>query len=189
MCGLGGYEKTPGATVIGMAVPGLSGARKVLRTLARSDRSAAQRAALALAIVGPCGLSPVAPATLGSAVGTMAAWATASASLWMSVGAAVLLTLLAVWTGGVAEEALGAKDPAAVTIDEVVGAYLAGLFVAGTWPGVILSFAAFRITDTLKPAPAQQLQAWPGGWGIVADDVVAGVYAHLVTRLALWWLG
>lgn len=73
------------------------------------------------------------------------------------------------------------KDPSCVVIDEVAGmqAVLVGASGVGSW-GLLAAFLAFRAFDVLKPFPAGRSQALPGGWGVVIDDVVAGVYARVV---------
>ena len=79
-------------------------------------------------------------------------------------------------------------DPSIVVIDEIVGMWIS---LAGIAPGAVLyitAFMLFRLFDVLKPEPARSLERLPGGWGIMLDDVVAGVYANAATRvLALLW--
>jgi phosphatidylglycerophosphatase A len=77
-------------------------------------------------------------------------------------------------------------DPSIVVIDEIVGMWisLAGIG-AGTAP-LITAFILFRLFDVLKPEPARSLERLPGGWGIMLDDVVAGVYANVATRVVLF---
>jgi phosphatidylglycerophosphatase A len=79
----------------------------------------------------------------------------------------------------------GKKDPGLVVVDEVVGMWvtLVGLpFGAVT---AAAGFVLFRIMDVAKPWPARDLEELPGGWGIMADDVAAGIYAHLLMRVVL----
>jgi phosphatidylglycerophosphatase A len=77
-------------------------------------------------------------------------------------------------------------DPSIVVIDEIVGIWIALLFVPKTVPAVILAFVAFRAFDIIKPQPARALERIPNGWGIMLDDVVAGVYANIATQIALY---
>ena len=77
-----------------------------------------------------------------------------------------------------------------MVIDEIVGIWIS---LAGIAPGVVTFIAAFiffRLFDVLKPEPARSLERLPGGWGIMLDDVVAGIYANAATRalLFLWAL-
>jgi len=141
------------------------------------------------------GLSPVAPGTAGSLLGLAIAVLIARAlstgaagSLTASVG--LLMSGLAAAILGVpastrACRALEAKDPGCVVIDEVAGQLLASapvpLFAFSSWLGAaaawFLSFAAFRLFDIWKPGPVRWLQDLPEGWGVVADDVAAGLLA------------
>ena len=96
---------------------------------------------------------------------------------------------VAVWSAHQFAKRVGKKDPQQVVIDEVVGQWIA-LGGAATarqihWPSWIAAFALFRVMDIWKPAPVRQLERLPGGYGIVADDVMAGIYAALV----LWTAG
>ena len=80
-------------------------------------------------------------------------------------------------------------DPSIVVIDEIVGVWIALLLLPKTVLAVLLAFLLFRVMDVVKPEPARSLERLPGGWGIMLDDVVAGVYANLATRLVLAVLG
>lgn len=94
---------------------------------------------------------------------------------------ALLLALVAVialglWSGSRVERRLGRKDPGVVVIDEVAGMMLAVLLLPRSPAVYLAAFVLFRILDIVKPPPAAQSQALPGGWGIMADDLVAGGY-------------
>ena len=146
------------------------------------------------------GFAPIAPGTAGSAVALAAAWlfarAVSPSPHLISVVAAVgLLTsglaiaLLAVPVVGRAAAAMGREDPGCIVLDEIAGQLLASAVVplfAYPTPGAALaawavSFFAFRLFDVWKPGPIRGWQALPGGWGIVVDDVAAGVLAAGVT--------
>jgi phosphatidylglycerophosphatase A len=131
------------------------------------------------------GHSPVAPGTAGSAVGLLLFWPLAQ----LPAAAQVAATLI-VFLGGVAaathvSRTLGAKDPGLVVVDEVVGMWVTLLFVPFTTFTAVVGFFAFRAMDVFKPYPARQLEHLREGWGIMADDLMAGVYANLLVRLAL----
>ena len=107
----------------------------------------------------------------------------------LAFGVLGVLTLIpGIWAADVVARASGKKDPQMVVIDEVVGQWitLAGA-AAFTWRSWILAFALFRIFDIWKPVPVRQLEKLPGGWGIVADDAMAGVYGALVLFAAGWF--
>ncbi|ABB23337.1 phosphatidylglycerophosphatase A family protein [Pelodictyon luteolum] len=99
-------------------------------------------------------------------------------------GGVLLSAVFGVWSGGVMEESAG-LDPSEVTIDELSGQWLALLFLpAGPVPA-LLAFLFFRIYDILKPGPVDMAQRLRGGWGIMADDLLAGLLANVSVRLVL----
>lgn len=89
------------------------------------------------------------------------------------------------WAAGRAETALGAHDDPRIVVDETVGFWVAAAGLPRTFGALAAAFALFRIFDATKPPPCRRLEALPGGFGVVMDDVGAGVYANLLTRLAL----
>ena len=91
-----------------------------------------------------------------------------------------IVALAGTWAAQQAERILGRKDPAAIVIDEVAGMTLAVLLLPLTVPVAVLAFALFRLFDVIKPAPARQAQALPGGAGVMVDDLVAGLYALVI---------
>jgi phosphatidylglycerophosphatase A len=76
-------------------------------------------------------------------------------------------------------------DPSIVVIDEVVGMWISLIALPGGISAAIIAFMLFRAFDILKPFPARQMEHLPGGWGIMLDDVIAGIYANIATRLLL----
>jgi phosphatidylglycerophosphatase A len=78
-------------------------------------------------------------------------------------------------------------DPSIVVIDEIVGIWLTFLFLPKTIPVVIFGFVVFRVLDIIKPQPARALERIPNGWGIMLDDVIAGIYANVATQVA-WYV-
>lgn len=81
--------------------------------------------------------------------------------------------------------ATGLKDPQFVVIDEVAGQLIALIFVPISWKSLLLGFILFRGFDITKPPPVRWLERLPEGWGIVIDDVGAGLYALAVMQLLL----
>ena len=82
---------------------------------------------------------------------------------------------------------IGSGDPSEVVIDELAGMWIA-LLGSTQWQYWIAAFLVFRLLDIIKPFPANVAERLPGGWGIMADDVVAGVQTVLVLQLALYLL-
>jgi len=99
-------------------------------------------------------------------------------------GAAVVLYFAGVWASGVCETLWG-RDPGRVVIDEVVGMLVTVAFVPLTWKSVWLGFFLFRFFDIFKPPPIRRAETFRGGWGIMNDDVVAGIYANAALRILL----
>jgi phosphatidylglycerophosphatase A len=131
------------------------------------------------------GYSPVAPGTAGSLVGLALFWPLHRLGLSGQLVALAVVFLAGVKCSTVVAAGLGRKDPGLVVVDEVAGMWTTLLLVPFT-PGVAaLAFVAFRVMDVLKPYPARQLEALPGGWGIMCDDLMAGVYANLLLQVLL----
>jgi phosphatidylglycerophosphatase A len=152
--------------------------------------SLGQRSAIALATWFGCGYFPVGPGTVGSvaalAIGVLLnQWL--GADPWMFAVLAAVLTAPGVWAATVTANVSGRKDPGIVVIDEVLGQWLT---IAGAtslnWKSWLGALALFRLFDIWKPYPVRRLEAIPGGAGIVADDLMAGVYGALVLYIAGW---
>ena len=131
------------------------------------------------------GYSPVAPGTAGSLVGLLLFLPLAGRALWIQLAAVVAVTILGGLAGGRLATTLGAKDPGVVVVDEVAGQWITFLALPMTPVIAVAGFLLFRVMDIVKPWPARALERLPGGLGIMADDVAAGIYAHLLLRLGL----
>lgn len=130
-----------------------------------------------------CGLSPVAPGTAGSLAGLAIAIALNLAYGFTPLTfllMAVILAVPGVWAATVIERREGIEDPHKVVVDEVIGQWvtIAGAPVLN-WKTWLLALVLFRALDVWKPPPARQFERLPGGWGIVADDVMSGIYGAL----------
>jgi phosphatidylglycerophosphatase A len=91
---------------------------------------------------------------------------------------------LAVWVSGRAEQVIGKRDAPAIVIDEVAGMMITLVGLPLTPLNLAVGFATFRVLDVIKPFPARSIDSkMTGGWGVVLDDVVAGVYSNLLLRL------
>jgi phosphatidylglycerophosphatase A len=145
-----------------------------------------------LATLGPAGWAPIAPATAGSAVVAAIGWFLPVPPLWVTLVLIAAGTAAAIGLAGEAEKELG-HDAKPIVCDEAVGQSLALLFVPHAWPAFVLSFLIFRVLDVWKPLGAREAQRLPGGWGIVADDFIAGLAScgvfHVVTWVATRMLG
>jgi phosphatidylglycerophosphatase A len=131
------------------------------------------------------GYSPVAPGTAGSAVGLLLLVPLRRAGLPVEIGCLVVVTFLGIAAASVVARKVGVEDPSIVVVDEIVGMWVTLLFLPLNWWTALAGFVLFRVMDMWKPFPARQFESFPGGWGIVADDLMAGVYANLCLRVGL----
>jgi len=104
------------------------------------------------------------------------------------IAAAVVLYALGVWASGACERIWG-RDPGRVVIDEVVGMLVALLFIPLSATTVWAGFLLFRVFDVFKPPPVRRFERFGGGFGVMNDDVAAGVYANICLRLLLLAVG
>jgi phosphatidylglycerophosphatase A len=143
-----------------------------------------KRLGILLATAGGVGHAPVAPGTVGSAIGVLVylgvrAWPTGAQFALLAV-----VTLAGVWASYAAAGHFRRSDPGQVVIDEVAGQLVTLLATGASGWGIALGFVLFRALDIVKPWPARALERLPGGYGIMADDLMAGLYGHLLLRLA-----
>jgi phosphatidylglycerophosphatase A len=130
------------------------------------------------------GQAPVAPGTAGSLGALALAVALSRYHGWGQVDFALLAALSlgpGIWAAHMVEAASGKKDPGKIVVDEAIGQWvtLAGA-ATYNWKSWLAAFLLFRFFDIVKPPPARQAERLPGGFGIVADDVVAGLFGALV---------
>jgi phosphatidylglycerophosphatase A len=128
-----------------------------------------------------CGRVPIAPGTAGT-LGAIPLYLIAVRAGCRGVAvAAVTITLVGVWAASVVARELGKKDPPLVVIDEVAGLLVTMLPVHRlSWRAVVVGFICFRLFDIVKPWPVRWLERLPAGWGIVLDDVAAGVFGACI---------
>lgn len=134
------------------------------------------------------GHSPFAPGTAGSLVGVLLFLPLVGLAWPTQLAATVALTLVGVLAATRVARIVGRKDPGLVVVDEVAGQWVTFLALPFTPVTALAGFLLFRVMDIVKPWPARDLERLPGGLGIMADDVAAGIYAQLALRvgLAIW---
>ena len=96
----------------------------------------------------------------------------------------LLIIVIGIWSGNVVETIWG-KDHNRVVIDEVAGMCISLLFLPVTWQYVLAALVLFRFFDIAKPLFIRRLEALPGGWGVMFDDILAGIYANLLLQVVL----
>lgn len=145
--------------------------------------------ALTIATAGGLGRVPWAPGTVASlaAVPLVPGFGWLAARAPLAHAAVVIgVAVVAVWAAERAEAALGEHDARCVVADEVSGMVAGSCLVPATWTAALLLFAWFRLFDIWKPPPVRLIdRRWPGGVGVVGDDLVAALYAGLATRALL----
>jgi phosphatidylglycerophosphatase A len=144
------------------------------------------KVALVLSIWFGLGLLPGMPGTFGTA-GAIPVYLLL---VYLGAGYKVLflaiIIILAVWSSGRSQCILGRTDPREIVIDEVAGFLLTVIFLPFTWITLLAGFFLFRFFDILKPPPIRRIEEkLTNGFGIVMDDLMAGIYAHLCLRLLL----
>ena len=141
------------------------------------------------------GYAPVAPGTFGSA-GAVGAYALAVFALPAPICVFGVMALVAIFfsvvcvrLGAFTEKAFGKKDPSQCTADEWAGQAVTMLALpiadGGMWITCLVGFGMFRLFDITKPPPIRQLEKLPQGWGVLVDDLAAGVYANIASQLIL----
>ncbi len=134
------------------------------------------------------GTIPFASGTFGTVaavpmVALSSVFSPASSALFLAI-----FTCCAIWSSHVVQRLLNKADPPEVVIDEVAGFLLTMLFVPLSLRTLLIGFLFFRLFDIFKPWPARSAEKLHGGLGIVADDLVAGLYANLCLRVFLYFL-
>ncbi|MBK7142140.1 MAG: phosphatidylglycerophosphatase A [bacterium] len=130
------------------------------------------------------GYAPVA-GTVGTIPAWLIGWFLLGQNQWLLIGAAAIVTIASVYVATQAEHIFG-HDAKSIVIDEWAGMWVTFIFLPHTLTAYIIAFFTFRVFDVLKLPPAAQAEKLPRGWGITADDVVAGIQANLATHVVLW---
>jgi phosphatidylglycerophosphatase A len=144
-----------------------------------------KKVALLIATVGGLGYAPIAPGTFGSAAGIIIYWFTRAWPTSWQLALIAIVSIVGIWAGTRAAEHFGKEDPGAVVVDEVAGQLVTLAFTGAGLSATVLAFFVFRALDIVKPYPANRFERLPGGTGIMADDLMAGVYGCVIVHLAM----
>lgn len=135
---------------------------------------------------GGVGYLPGAPGTYGTIVALLLYWAVAGLAPLHFFLFTLVFSLFAIWVASLAESFLGNHDSEKIVIDEIAGYLVTVLFLPFQWKYAITAFVVFRVFDILKPWPIRQIdQKCSGGWGVVADDLLAGLFGCGVMQVAV----
>ena len=142
------------------------------------------------------GLLRPGPGTYGSAAAALI-WLAAASGLhlapaplaWLTLAGALAAVVVGIPAATIVERESGREDPGHVVIDEVAGQWIALIGSRVNLRHLLAGFLFFRLLDIVKPWPARQLENLPAGWGIMLDDVAAGVYALLLMVALQHWIG
>jgi len=131
------------------------------------------------------GYSPVAPGTMG-AIGAMGSAIvilnfTPFPYLWLA-GLSLCFTILGIIGSNKLQLQWG-KDPSKIVIDEMVGMWISILWIGPGWISFFVAFILFRFFDIVKPLGIRKTEQLQGGWGVMADDILAGVYVNLIMQI------
>ncbi|MDD4100382.1 MAG: phosphatidylglycerophosphatase A [Candidatus Cloacimonetes bacterium] len=134
------------------------------------------------------GFIPFMPGTFGS-LAAFGIYMLIPAELWfygqyIVLGLLLALSLAAVFISRAAEKILG-EDAGSIVIDELLGYFVATLFLPHNWLIGLYAFILFRVFDIAKPFPIYRSQRISGGWGVVIDDLIAGLYANLLIQILI----
>ncbi len=125
------------------------------------------------------------PGTFGSVVGVFLFWLMRDLNVRVYVLTVFAFLFFSVWISSLAEQYLGEKDSQKIVIDEIAGIFVTMFWIPFSWKAALVGFILFRAFDIGKPFPVKFFQdKLPSGWGVVGDDVMAGIYANLLLQAA-----
>jgi len=136
------------------------------------------------------GLLPVAPGTWGAALAAVLTYIIAvlidfgiDLDVWL-IGLTIVFTALGIWSANVLQDEWG-HDPGKIVVDEMVGIWISMIFVPFSIVNLLLAFGLFRLYDIWKPWLVKKAESLNGGLGVMADDIVAGVFANVTMQFIL----
>ena len=132
------------------------------------------------------GYIPIASGTFGTLIAIPLCYLLSGLDPVQAVVLLGLFTGFAVWISGEAEKVFKKKDSGLIVIDEMAGLLVTLFLIPWSARSVVIGFFLFRLVDIAKPFPIRRLETkLPGGWGVVGDDVLAGIYANVILRIIM----
>jgi len=135
------------------------------------------------------GYTPVAPGTAGAALAVIITYFIATITSWTELNwilivLSILFTVLGIWSANVLQDEWG-HDPGRIVVDEMVGIWISMIFIPFSILNLLLAFGLFRLYDIWKPWIVKKAENLDGGLGVMADDIVAGVFANVTLQFIL----
>lgn len=135
-----------------------------------------------------CGFLPYAPGTFGSVLGIIFFYLISPLPPAIYLLSLITFFFLAVWLAYHGENIFKLKDSPKIVIDEIIGCLVALSFVYPSLSNIMGGFLFFRIFDIIKPPPINLVHhRLPGGWAVVLDDVIAGIFANILLQILNYW--
>ncbi len=129
------------------------------------------------------GFCPIVPGTMGTLVAIPLYYFLSPISSPLYELTLTAFFFFSSWISGKAEDYWGKKDDRRIVIDEIMGFLITLLWIPKSALSILIGFFLFRIFDILKPPPIRRLEGVKGGFGVVLDDVLAGIYANIVLQI------
>lgn len=129
---------------------------------------------------------PYAPGTFGTLAAVPLFYLISGLPVYLYLLITLVVIGVSVWASTIAEGIYDKTDPGQIVADEVSGYLVTMILIPPTVTNIVIGFFLFRLFDIIKPPPVRSFERLPGGWGVVIDDVAAGVYAcvclHVIVR-------
>jgi phosphatidylglycerophosphatase A len=129
------------------------------------------------------GYSPIAPGTCASVLAAFIYWFLMPSNDYYCLFISIFIFFIAVMTAGNMEKYFNKKDDSRIVIDEIIGYFASVLFIPRSLIFFAAAFLLFRFFDIAKPLFIKKVQDWHGGWGVVCDDLFAGIATNLILQL------
>ncbi|MCI4624740.1 MAG: phosphatidylglycerophosphatase A [Candidatus Magnetoovum sp. WYHC-5] len=137
-----------------------------------------------IASLGFIGFLPIAPGTWGTLAGFVFLWLVQVDGFYLLILSLIVL-VIGVFAAQIAEEEFNKKDSGHIIIDELCGYFVSVVFIEQSMSVLIAGFFLFRFFDIVKPQPVRLCEKLPGGFGVMLDDVMAGIYANIVIQIVI----